>query len=144
MFTANQLALAYFCAKCDFATGQKWRDCPQCGTHMQSEQQIRTLGWVLTFLGSGLMLFMLFLSVVVGYAMWQTDRPGAGMSFTGGPTMTLFIYLIFAVVAAFGATSVAAGVFQIRPGRRNPRIIAVMLMLVFVLIVLGSAVLVVG
>lgn len=144
MLAVNQLENEHFCAKCNFEGGPQLRFCQQCGKPMQSRQQIRKLGWVLTFIGSGLTLFMLFLSSFVAEAMWNTGRPGAHTSFTGGPGMALVIVLVLLLLAGFGATSVWAGLFQIRHGRRNPRVVAVMLALVAAFVVVGGALMVVS
>lgn len=140
----NQMEQANFCAKCNFEGGAHLRFCQQCGAPMQSRQQIRMLGWVLTAIGGGLALFTLFLSSFMAEAMWNTGRPGGHTSFTGGPGMALVIGMVMLLLLAFGATSIWAGLFQVRHGRRNPRVLAVMLALVGAFIFVGGALMVVN
>ena len=140
----NQMEHAHFCAKCNFEGGAQLRFCQQCGAPMQSRQQIRTFGWMLTAIGGVLVLSMLSLSSFMAEAMWNTGRPGAHTSFTGGPAMALVIGMVMLLLLAFGATSIWAGLFQVRHGRRNPRVLAVMLALVGAFIFVGGALIVVN
>jgi MFS family permease len=94
---------------------------------MQTRRWSRRLGWVL--IGCGV-----FLTGMMGTLTWYTApmllRPGTtvdGTRFSGGPGMALVVLAIFGAVFAFGATALGYGVFQVRTGRRDKRIIYAML-----------------
>ena len=71
---------------------------------------------------------------MMGTLTWYTApmllRPGTpvdGTRFSGGPGMALVVLAIFGAVFAFGATALGYGVFQVRTGRRDKRVIYAML-----------------
>ncbi|MEP7339868.1 MAG: hypothetical protein ABI977_19165 [Acidobacteriota bacterium] len=129
------------CYKCDYATTQPLKVCPQCGQQQfRTANQIRTLGWVLVVIGAALTIFMAWLSVVVGQAILLPNLPGTTARFTGGPNMVLFIAGIFGVVLAIGIASFSAGLFQIRNGRRNKSLVKVMLMLATMFVIVAGVV----
>jgi len=129
------------CYKCDYATTQPLKACPQCGQQQfRTASQIRTLGWVLAVIGAGLTIFMAWLSVVVGQVILLPNLPGTSTRFTGGPNMILFIVGVFGVVLAIGIASFSAGVFQIRNGRRNKGLVKVMLVLAAMFIIVAGIV----
>lgn len=125
------------CGACHFESTVNLRACPHCGKPMQARQLIRRLGWVLLLIGSGLTLFMLWLSVFLGNVIWHSGQPQSSTHFTGGPVFVVFMYLLFLLVIAFGATSMAAGIFQIRQRRRSPQIIALMMTLAIAFLAVG-------
>lgn len=138
MTSTDQMRLCY---KCDYATTQPLKVCPQCGQQQfRTAGQIRTLGWVLAVIGAGLTIFMAWLSVVVGQVILLPNLPGTTARFTGGPSMVLFIVGIFGVVLAIGIASFLAGVFQIRNGRRNKSLVKVMLVLAAMFMIVGGIV----
>src|SRR5438552_2412562 len=97
------------CYKCDYATSQPLKVCPQCGRQQfRTTDQIRMLGWVLAVIGAILTIFMAWLSVVVGQVILLPNLPGTSTRFTGGPNMILFIVGIFGVVLAIGIASLSA------------------------------------
>lgn len=128
---------ACVCAACNFESAAVVRACPQCGKPVQSRQLIRRLGWLLLLIGSALTLFMLWLSVFLGNLIWHSGQPQSSAHFTGGPVFVVFMYLLFILVIAFGATSMAAGLFQIRHSRRSPQIIILMMTLAISFFVVG-------
>ncbi|MGH9765855.1 MAG: hypothetical protein ACREAB_00350 [Blastocatellia bacterium] len=125
------------CYKCDYETDQPLNDCPRCGQRLRTAQQVRKLGWVLAAAGVFLTIFMIVITVIVGNAILQSDRPAAGARFTGGPGMMIFIFVVFGAVLTFGLTSFAAGVWQIKHGRRNRRLTKIILALAVVFLAAG-------
>ena len=118
------------CYRCDYATSQPLKFCPQCGQQQfRTPAQIRTLGWLMAILGAFLTVFMAGLSLTVARIILLPNLPGTSARFTGGPNMVLFIIGIFGVVLAFGIASFSAGVFQIRNSRRNRNLTKIILVL---------------
>ena len=128
------------CYKCDYETKNPLGACPQCGHHLRTTAQVKRLGMVMAALGGFLTLFMAGLTVTVAQMVWHPFDPRASSSFTGGPEALLFIFGIFAVVMVFGLTSLAAGIFQIKHGRRNRKVVKMILALAGVLVAAGCLV----
>jgi len=129
------------CYRCDYATSQPLKVCPQCGQQQfRTPAQIRTLGWMLAVLGAFLTVFMSGLSLAVAKVILLPNLPGTTTRFTGGPNMVLFIIGIFGVVLAFGIASLSAGIFQIKNGRRNRNLTKIILVLAGVFVFVGTVV----
>lgn len=95
------------------------------------------LGWLLMVIGGGLTIFMAVLTVVVAGIMVPPFNRHTSSRFMGGPEAALLIFGIFGFVMLFGLTSVFAGIWQIRYGRRNKHLTTIILTLAVVFIVLG-------
>lgn len=128
---------ARICYKCNYETDQPLNDCPRCGQQLKTAQQIRKLGWVLTVLGGFLIIFMTVITVIVGNLILQSGQPDAVARFKGEPGLIIFILAVFGSVLTFGLTSIAAGVWQIRYGRRNKYLVRIMLALAAVFMATG-------
>ena len=92
---------------------------------------------MLVALGGFLVIFMGALTIVVGGIIFQTGEPGAGDRFTGGPEAAAFIFGIFGLVISFGLASVVGGVWQIKTGKANKKIMVVMFGLASVFMFIG-------
>ncbi|MBA2526736.1 MAG: hypothetical protein H0V18_13285 [Pyrinomonadaceae bacterium] len=101
---------------------------------------MRILGWLLVFLGSGLVIFMGGLGIILGGIIAETGQPGKTTRFTGGPEDVLFIFAIFGLVISFGLASIAGGAWQIWYGKPNRMVMVVMFLVAGLLFVIGSAV----
>ena len=131
----------YFCDRCNFETDELLDRCARCGrASMRKTSTIRRLGWVLVVLGSLLAAFMGYLTYVVAGIMARSNQPGTGARFTGDSTDAAFIYGIFGLVIALGLSFVAGGIWQIIYGRRNKKIIVLVLVLAGVLYAIGEVV----
>lgn len=136
----ENLATAHICYKCDCETLKATTICPDCGHPLRTPEQIRRLGWVLAVIGSGLTVFIGGLTVVIAGIIWQPLNSHATTRFTGGPEAALLIFGILGVVMLFGITSLFAGIWQIRHGRRNKHLTSTVLTLAVVLVLLGTVV----
>lgn len=128
------------CYKCDYETDALLTDCPECGRRLRTVGQIKVLGWVLLLLGTFLVLFMGVITFVVAGIISRTGAPGSTTSFNGGPKEMLMIFGIFGLVLTFGLTSMVAGFWQVKYGRRNKRLVVVMLGIAVALAVVGELV----
>ena len=111
------------CMSCGYETHKFLSSCPQCGKGMLSKRWSRRFGWVLFLCG-------LFLAGLMGTIIYFTAptmlRPGIdinGTRFSGTAEQGKFFLGIFGVVAAFGVTSMLYGLYQIKTGRRDKRVI---------------------
>lgn len=127
----------YFCDKCKFETGEPLGKCPTCGRSLRKTSTVRALGWVLVVLGGGLTLFMAWLTVFITRLIAHSGEPGATTRFTGNSADITFAYSVFGVVLAFGLTSVVAGAWQIVYGRRNKKLVFLVIVLAALFYVLG-------
>jgi uncharacterized paraquat-inducible protein A len=115
------------CYKCDYETDRVLTECPECGQKLRTAGHIKVLGWVLLLLGAFLVVFMGAISFIVAGIISRTGQPGVTTSFNGGPKEAAMIFGIFGLVLAFGFTSMVAGFWQVWYGRRNKRLVFVML-----------------
>lgn len=114
----------YRCYRCDYETQQHTPQCPQCGYRLLTIRGIQRLGWVLVVLG---VLLVVFMGAVT---LWATQivffpSPGETTGFTGGPQVTILIFSILYTVLMFGFICIGAGIWQIRHGRRNRKLVHV-------------------
>ena len=93
------------CHKCDFETSERLAKCPQCGSRLQSVKKVRILGWLLLVIGTGLVIFMGTLGVVLARIIAGSGDPGATTRFTGGPKEVSLIITVFGLVISFGLAS---------------------------------------
>lgn len=128
------------CPKCDFETNESLAKCPKCGRRLQSAKKVRILGWLLLLIGSGLVIFMGGLGIVLAGIIMDTGQPGKTSRFTGGPEDVLFIFAIFGLVISFGLASMVGGAWQVWYGKPNRKVMVVMFLVAGLLFVIGSAV----
>ncbi|HMV84320.1 MAG TPA: hypothetical protein PKC13_21370 [Blastocatellia bacterium] len=128
------------CYRCDYETRNPLGACPQCGHPLRTPTQIKRLGMVMAAAGGFLILFMGGIALTVVGMVWHPFKPHTPSQFTGGPGGLLFIFGIFAVVMIFGGCALAAGVFQIKHGRRNPRLTRYAFVLAGILMAAGTLV----
>ena len=130
----------FSCHKCDFETNEQLAKCPQCGRRLQSTKKVRILGWLLLVLGTGLVIFMGTLAVIIGQIIAGSDEPGATTRFTGGSEAITLIVTVFGLVISFGLASMIGGVWQIRYGKPNKKIMVAMFVVAGLLFVIGRAI----
>lgn len=128
------------CPKCDFETNESLAKCPNCGRRLQSAKKVRILGWLLVLLGTGLVVFMAGLGIVLAGLIAESGQPGRTARFTGGPQDVLFIFAIFGLVIAFGLASMAGGAWQIWYGKPNRKVMVLMFVVAGLLFAIGSAI----
>jgi RNA polymerase subunit RPABC4/transcription elongation factor Spt4 len=129
------------CYKCDFETNQILSECPRCGKRLRTAEEISSLGWALVIIGGSLTGLMGAITIGVTYIISQAGKPGSGFGeFKGGTKELALIYGIFGLVLSFGIIAIVAGVYQIMFGKRNKKLVRVMLVIVVVLLVVGELV----
>jgi MFS family permease len=85
----------------------------------EQSRKIRMLGWVLVVIGAFLVLLMGTITYFVVDIVAQSGTPGTTTRFTGTPEQARAMFVLFGVVIATGLAALAAGIAQIRSGRRN-------------------------
>lgn len=97
----------------------------------------RARGWVLIILGPFLCVAM----AVVAFTIWRTihfqGQLGSTSRWNGSPAMTARTFQLFGTIFVFGLVCLAAGIFQIRTGRRNVIFLVTLLVLVGVMVLIG-------
>ena len=128
------------CPKCDFETTETLAKCPNCGRRLQSVTKVRILGWLLVLIGTGLVIFMSGLGIILGGMIADSGQPGKTARFTGSSQDVLFIAAIFGLVISFGLASMVGGAWQIWFGKPNRKVMVVMFVVAGLLWVIGSAI----
>lgn len=128
------------CTKCDFQTSEPIKECPECGRRLIKAKTVRRLGWVLLVIGVFLVTIMSGISFVVAQAIYQTGQPGSTTSFTGDSRDVAFIVGIFSVVFAIGFTSIVGGIWQIKYGKRNKKIMFLIIGLAVVFYIVARSI----
>jgi hypothetical protein len=125
------------CYKCDYEGSITLIHCPQCGRLLHTDRQVRRSGWVLAGIGAILALFMSGLIILIAYIMAQSANPESTTRFSGTRLEAAMIFAILGLVWMFGLTALAGGIWQIKYGRRNRRLIQVILLLGFAFFAVG-------
>jgi hypothetical protein len=127
----------HFCFKCNWEGRGTPADCPQCGSVLFSQQNVRRRGVVLIGLGLFLSIFMLAISAAVTTLLMNAaDEPRYGDRLENEGHMFVLVFLIFGSVIMIGVSAVAMGLWQYVYGRRN----MILLKLFFTLIGITFAV----
>ena len=109
------------CYRCDYETTDVLDKCPRCGRSLRTARQVRRLGWVLTFLGAFLVVFMGVIAVLVTGLISRADE-SARAKLNDNSGMLLFMYGLFGFVILFGLVGMAGGIWQIKYGKRNKKL----------------------
>ena len=111
------------CFICGYATHKLASHCPQCGAPLQSRRWSRRFGAVLSVCG-------LFITAVMGTVLYYAAplmlRPGVRIGstrFTGTAAQGLLFLGIMGAVLIFGVTALLYGLWQIKSGGRDKRVI---------------------
>ncbi|MEO6365309.1 MAG: hypothetical protein ABIO38_04565 [Luteimonas sp.] len=115
------------CWRCGFETYKYRSQCERCGGSLQSRRWSRRFGFVLTLCG-------LFLTSLMGVVIhWMVPRllhAGVdvdGSRFTGTEMQALGSFAVVGAVFVFGATALGYGIWQMATGRRDRRVVFVMI-----------------
>jgi len=115
------------CFVCDYKAVTADLACPQCGKPMQSESTIRFLGGVLSFLGLLLITIMTLVINGISHATRVVDRPGHyGESARNAPSDGVIYFILIAVLLA-GFLALMAGGWMVVTGRRNLKLLWIMI-----------------
>jgi hypothetical protein len=128
------------CYACGYETYQYRSHCPRCGAGLQSRRWSRRFGW-------GMLACGLIITAIIGAVIFYTApmllRPGVsvgGARFSGTAAQASFVLGVFGIVAIFGVTAAAYGLWQIRTGRRNKKVIYFVLALAGVLWLIAASI----
>ena len=111
------------CIACGFEIHQFVSHCPRCGKGMQSRRWARRFGRALVVSG---LFISAAMAVVLHYSAPLLLRPGVSMDgtrFSGTAGQGLLFLGILAIVTAFGVMTLLYGLFQIRTGQRDTKVI---------------------
>lgn len=97
--------------------------------------RIRKLGWFSVVLGALLVAGMLFVIFFEARAM----LPGSDTFYTGTHAQAVLMFLALGDVAVFGVVSILAGLWQIKHGRRNKKLLSLVIGLAVVAVLLCLA-----
>lgn len=128
------------CPRCSFETTERLPTCPDCGSRLQSARKVRILGWMLLALGTFLVLFMGAIAVYLGGIITGTGEPGATSRFTGGPEDLALIVAVFGLVISFGIATMVGGLWQIKYGKPNRKLMVAMFLVAGILLVIAGAI----
>lgn len=123
------------CYKCKTEIETAEAKCARCGRRLRSRTEIRTLGALMIFLGSFLIIFMGYISLWM-YNVILHPETANGAKFTGDNNELLLIAAVFGFVFLFSLVAVINGFWQLIFGRRN--MILVWIIIVFGIIFIGS------
>ena len=128
------------CYACGHETYESASFCTQCGARMQSRRSSRRYGWVLLVCG-------LLITSTIGAVLYYTAplllRPGlsiGGSRFSGTAAQASVILGILGMVALFGVTAAAYGLWQIKTGRRNRKVVYFVVGLAALLYLIAAAI----
>ena len=124
------------CYRCDYETTDVLDKCPRCGRRLRTARQVRRLGWVLTFLGAFLVVFMGAITVLVTGIISQADA-SARAKLNDNPGMLLFLYGLFGFVILFGLVGMTGGIWQIKYGKRNKKLAYIILGMGIIFLLIG-------
>lgn len=125
------------CDKCCEETFQALDRCPRCGGRLRTAGQIRTLGFVLVFIGGFLVLLMGAVTIFVIGVVSQAADAGRSSRLMEEATVFFTIFTLFALVIMFGLVCIAGGFWQILFGKRNKFIKYIIIGLVVALLLVG-------
>jgi rRNA maturation protein Nop10 len=128
------------CDKCCEETFQALDECPRCGGKLRTARQIRTLGFVLVFIGGFLVLLMGGVTIFVIGLISQAANEGRSSRIMEETTAFVAIFALFALVIMFGLVCIIGGVWQILFGRRNKYIKHIIIALTVLLFTVAAIV----
>lgn len=122
------------CPRCKFRPESWVNDCPRCGQVIVSPRRVRTLGWLLVFIGAFLSVGIAAVGVSMARAIAGSGDPDATTTFTGTGEQVGMMFTLFACVFLFGLLAMVIGGWQVRTGRQNPRLafLAVTIFMMFI------------
>lgn len=104
---------------------------------METSRRVRTLGWIMLFLGIFLAGFMGYISWYLYPTMANPGKEIGGTTYTGTTEAATKFFGIFALVIFLGLVSIAGGIWQITTGRRSR--IVMLIAMIFAAILITAA-----
>ncbi|HEV2149791.1 MAG TPA: hypothetical protein VGR37_20490 [Longimicrobiaceae bacterium] len=103
-----------------------WSDvCGRCGFVLHSPRRLRAAGVLYVVLGLILAVPMAYLIAVMAGIIARSDDPLSRTRFTGSTWDAVFAFGILGLVLAVGVLGIVMGVWQIRHGRRNLKLVRI-------------------
>lgn len=117
------------CGSCGSAT-PVWSDvCERCGQVLHSPGRLRGAGVLYLVLGSLLAGGAACLIVLIAVIVARSDDPVATMRFSGSGWELALAFGALGFVLLLGVVGILMGVWQVRHGRRNLRLVRVVMVL---------------
>jgi hypothetical protein len=132
-------------ATCDRCGGvvPYWGDsCSRCGKVVHPPHRLRIMGGIYLLVGAGLSGVMVYIIYVLAYIMRHSRDPGAKVHFNGNALQAVMVFAILSVPLLVGVTLVLTGLWQLRYGRRNLKLVKVTFVWFYLLI--GASLLIQG
>lgn len=120
-----------------------WGDsCQRCGQVAHPPHRLRIMGGLYLVLGLGLSGVMVYLMVLIAGIIRHSGDPHATVRYTGNPLQVVMIFGIMSVPLLVGVTLIVTGIWQLRYGRRNLKLVS--LAFVWFYLLIGAAVIIRG
>jgi predicted nucleic acid-binding Zn ribbon protein len=115
------------CGSCGSGT-PVWSDvCAECGVVLHSPRRLRQAGVLYLFLGMLLTAPAVYMILWAADVVAHSDDPGATTRFSGGAGDAALVFAAMGFVLLLGITGIAMGAWQVVHGRRNPRLVRVVM-----------------
>lgn len=123
----QMLVVKHRCGSCGSRT-PAWADvCASCGGVIHAPRHLRQAGVLYLVLGMLLTAPAVYLILLVARIMAHPDDPGATTRFNGGPADVALVFGSLGFVLLLGMVGIAMGAWQVVHGRRNPRLVRVVM-----------------
>lgn len=107
-----------------------WSDeCPRCGLVLHSARRLRAAGVLYLVLGLVLTIAAVGLMALIIVHIVRADDPELKDRLAEGAWVLLMAFGALGFVLVLGVTGILMGVWQIRDGRRNPKLVRVVIIL---------------
>ncbi|MGV3724523.1 MAG: hypothetical protein ACO1SX_26815 [Actinomycetota bacterium] len=113
------------CKICGGLVPYWWDSCMKCGTLAHPPWRLRMWGGVYLVIGLLLCVSMGYLMVLIGDIIRHSGDPTAATRFNGTPAQAMGIFAVLWGVMLVGLTGVVMGLWQIRYGRRNLKLVKI-------------------
>ncbi len=117
------------CGVCDFQANTAEEFCPRCRNRLNVKSTIKGLGAVLICIGLFLIGIIGTVSVFIASTMANTGKSSSTSRWTGTTGEAMLIFAILGAVMLFGIASVITGGYQLVTGRRNQKLVYLILAL---------------
>lgn len=107
-----------------------WSDaCTRCGLVLHSTRSLRAAGVLYLVLGLPLSVAMSYVMVLLAGIIRHSDDPQSTIRFSGGTWGAVLAFGGLSLGLLIGVIATLMGVWQIRHGRRNPKLVRVLIVI---------------